>query len=95
MVEVEAGVLTESLGCVRVGGLVQTMQGSGSKAVAPVLPFNLRCLQAVTQRHQFIHVGNNAVLLGKRRHRHNTLVNIVSIQAGLYAFTKSVKIKDL
>ena len=67
MVEVEQGVLAEGLGRVRVSGLVQSMQGCCGQPIPSALPFRSRPLQPITQRHQFIHFGDDAVLLGEGR----------------------------
>ena len=60
--EVEAGVLAEGL---RVGALVQALQGRCHQPIAAALPLRLRRLQPIAQRHQLVHLGDDAVLFGK------------------------------
>src|ERR1035441_836510 len=62
MVEVETCVLAEDVGRVSTGGVVQSMQGYCGQLIPPALPLRLRRLQPVTQRHQFIHLDDDAVL---------------------------------
>ena len=45
--------------------VVQAMQGCRRQPVPPALPLRLRRLQPITQRHQFIHLGDDAVLFGE------------------------------
>ena len=60
--EVEAGVLAEFVG---IRAVVQAMQGRRRQPIPPALPLRLRRLQPITQRHQFIHLGDDAVLFGE------------------------------
>jgi|GEM_PF-4286837 len=53
------------------GGAVQAPQGRRRQLVPPALPLHLRRLQAITQRHQFIYLGNDSMLFGERRDRKN------------------------
>ena len=63
MMEVKAGVLAELVG---IRAVVQSMQGRRRQLIPPALPLRLRRLQPITQRHQFIHFGDDAVLFGER-----------------------------
>ena len=77
VIEDEAGVVAEGVclpgwqvgrvGFCRVGGGVQAVQAGRHQPVAALLPLRFRRLQLVAQSHQFVHLGDDAVLLGERR----------------------------
>src|SRR5262249_15706256 len=77
ILEDEAGVVAEGV-CLlgwqvgrasfcRVGGEVQAVQAGCHQPVTALLPLRFRRLQLVAQRHQFVHLGDDAVLLGEGR----------------------------
>jgi hypothetical protein len=69
--EVEADVLAE--GGRISGGLVQALEGRSRQPIPSFLPLRLRRLQPVAQRHQFVHFGDDAKLLGERWDRDKNL----------------------
>ena len=68
MVEIEPGVVAEGFWRIifrRFSGGVQAVQAGRHQPVAALLSFVFRRLQLVAQRHQFVHLGDDAVLLGE------------------------------
>ncbi|HEV3118689.1 MAG TPA: hypothetical protein VGY58_16690, partial [Gemmataceae bacterium] len=77
--QVEAGMIAES---VTVIAVVQPMQGRCRQPNPPVLPLCLCRLQPITQRHQLVHLGDDAMLLGVRWEPKNETLNILSRYPG-------------
>ena len=70
---------------VSIYAVVQAMQGGCCQPVLSLLPLCLRRLQPVTQRHQFVHFGDDTVLFGEGREgkRKQSEVRIVDSWIGL------------
>lgn len=76
LVEVEAGVVLEGVRI--IGWLIQAIQTGRRQPIPPALRRYLRRLQPIAQSHQFIHLGNDAVLLGEGWEGENESINILS-----------------
>ena len=63
----EAGVFALGLGVSGGGGLVQALQGRGGQTVASAFALLLRGFELVAQGHEFIDLGDDAVLFGEGR----------------------------
>ena len=59
----KAGVLAEGFGI--FGRLVEALQRGGHQALAALLPLLPGGLQLVAEGHQFVHLGDDAVLFGE------------------------------
>jgi hypothetical protein len=62
VVKVEAGVAAEGIG---LCAIVQATQRRRYQPIPPALPFRLYPLEPITERHEFIHLSNNAVLFSE------------------------------
>ena len=49
------------------GRQINLMVGGGDESVALFIPFRLRGFQSVAEGHQFVYLGDDALLLGCRR----------------------------
>ena len=81
MVEVETGMVAEGFRCVGffcIGGRVQAVQAGRHQPVAALLALGFRRLQLVAQRHQFVHLGDDTVLLGEGWEANNYWVNFLT-----------------
>src|SRR4051812_18380831 len=58
--EGEGGGVGEGVG---IGPVVRAGERCCPQPIPPVLPLLLRCFQLIAQRHQFIHFGDDAMLL--------------------------------
>ena len=74
--EVEAGVVAEGWPRPSAGWFRRCSEAA-DQPIAPALALRLRRLQPIAQRHQLVHLGDDAVLLGEgweREHERTSLV---------------------
>ena len=93
--KVEAGVLAEGVGVVGARWFRRCRDAATSRS-RRLLPLRLRRLQPVAQRHQFIDLGDDAVLFGEGWERQGEFIGVTcELNPRLYSLPEEWKVQSL